>query len=251
MTSVRVLALLILTYPLWLAGIMALFYYIPALNEIMLELFWEVCGEWDLIRLISALLKERIFYEHVDLKELLGVYLQAIMSASLDAIFLGCCIFALKSMDIAFTKVKSKSGKRYFYGTQHSAKLLDVAGVCIGVALRFIFGVGSDFTQSMLEGVFSIGLMIFGIVQIWTAGKRIRGNYKKNSFREERSGYLLKMLLAILADAFCAIAVINMVTCLMEAPRMLHEGAFWPPVVIWMVLSLVLIYLTNLLVKRT
>jgi len=169
-------------------------------------------------------------------------YLQLILKGALDAIYLGTCLFAFKSL---FFRVEKRSfdGMVYYGFTfTHSKWLLEVIAVCIGVAVKPLFGFGSQQLNAILQGSVSILLIIFGLKCYGKAGRKYAGMP-----RALYDHFLYKLLIPILVGALDAIAIANMLTVLLDGPRMLQNGAHLLPMLAWYAINAVLLFAFNLL----
>lgn len=245
--SARILAIILLCTPLWIIVLVALFYFIPGLSKLVSNIFLELLGDWNIFAISSALLESITSSNQVKMENIFIGFLSLLLEAALDAIFMGCCIFLFQSAAVGFHKGK-RNGKNYYYHIFSRPKwVMSVAGVCLAVVLEALFDLSSHNLGDILKGSVSFILLIVGIITIFKAGNRIKGKYKENRFRENREGFLLKLVLSILISAFKAIAVVNLITLVMEGPSMLHAGSHWLPMTAWLLCSVLLMFLCDLL----
>lgn len=246
----RIFAILLLSFPLWLVAICALFYFIPGLYKVVYGIFWGVVGNTegvkDIFSMSSSLLEQASSYNQVNIETMVLNCVQLMLHSTLEAFFLGCCIFAVKSTHFFLLKTKWKGNKYYYYKLSRPEWLLDVMGVCIGVVVSALFGRVPESLSSFFEGSVSIILLVFGIVRIWTAGNNIKGKYKENRYKEQRSSFLRELLLSIFGDTVNACIAVNLITCIMEAPRLLRADTSVLLVIYWYGWSIALLFLFNL-----
>lgn len=244
----RILAILLLTSPLWPVAICALLYFIPNLDQVVKGIFWGVIGNADgkfmeIFSMSSLLLEQATSYNQVNIEIMVRNCIQLMFHSALEAFFLGCCIFALKST--YFFLVKEKRNGKYSYKLIRPEWMLNVVGVCIGVVVSALFGRGSKSLSSFLEGSVSIILLIFGIVKILSAGNNVQRKYHQNKYKEQREKFLWKLLLSIFGDSVNACIAVNLITCIMEAPRLLRSGTSVLLVIQWYGWSIALLFLFN------
>lgn len=213
--------------------IAALIYFIPGMPEKASAFFWGALGEsWDIFGMASNLLESAINHnsstvESISLAENIFVsYISLLLNAALDAIFMSCCVLLVKSFFVTFKKVKQSGKNTFVHVFSHSEWLLGIAGVGLSVLLKPMLNVDSKHLSTFIQGIVTIVILIFGIRKIFTAGKQVstRRDFKEDLYRADREAFLLKLVLDVLMNAVNAIAAVNMITCLLEGPRILHTG---------------------------
>lgn len=241
----------IILSPFALSVVILFLHLVPDVSGFLSNVFWSWLGDVSVFPMTIDFIQKYCSHETVRMEELLMAYFSLIVYGALDAIFMGCCIFVIKSI---FTKIRTITNKGgnfdyfYFFVPGHEW-LLSLIGVFIGVALQPVFGFGSRHMSAVLKGALSIALLIYGITKIWTAGNKML-SWRGSDYERVREKYLLRLLLGILINAFQAIAVANVLTLWMEFGRMWRAGAHLLPMAVWLLSSILLVYLCNLLSRK-
>lgn len=244
----RTLARLLLSWPLLLIILFALFYFIPGLRMLASEVFWELLGEWNIFLLAKELLKSVSSANQINVESFLWSFASLLLSAALDAIYIGCCIFIFQSTSIKLLKVENSNKTKRWYNFDLSRPkwLITMAGVCLAVFLNYLFGRSLEELRATLKGVTSIILLIFGIVTVLRAGDRIHGKNIEKKTNKNLEAFLFKLTYGILINAVKAVAAVNLITLVMTGPQMLYDDAHVLPLLMWLVCSVGLMLFCDL-----
>lgn len=243
----RILAIVLLCSPVLMVVLFAIFYFIPGMSKLVSEIFWKLFDDWTIFDITRELINSMSESPNLNMDGLFVRFVSYVFQSALEAIFMGCCIFLLQSLSVSLGKVKRRGDKWYTFSLSRPKWVLDVAGVCIAVLLDALIGISPKSIGPILKGSASLILLLVGIVLILRSDRGITGKNNGRKTGRNKSGFLLKLLLDILVDAFKAIAVVNLITLVMEGPGMLKAGAYPIPMFIWMVCSVLLMFFLNLL----
>lgn len=244
----QILAILLLCSPLLIVLITALFYFIPGLSDYVSKVFWAVLGDKiPIFSMASTVLEEYAGYDQLDITNLGLAYLKVIVGGIYDAMFFGCCLFFLQSLFFVLQKVKGKNDKYYLFRLSRPKVFYNVIGIFIGVCIRPLLNLGTGLLSSVLQAAVPILMLGYGVKRIWTAGNGIRGKNNARKTLGSRESFLLSLLLNILINACKAVAAISLITFVMESPRLLHEGKYLVPLLIWCIGCLVLLAICEML----
>lgn len=237
--------------PIALSVVILFLHLVPDVSGFLSNVFWSWVGDIGFFPMIIDYIQKYCSHETVRIEELLSAYFALMVYGALDAIFMGCCIFAIKSIFTTIKTITNKGGNydRFFFFLPGRGWIPSLIGVFIGVALQPVFGFGSRHMGAVLKGALSIALLVYGITKIWTAGSKML-SWRDSDYERVREKYLLGLLFDILINAFQAIAVANVLTLWMEFGRMWRAGAHLLPMVIWLLSSILLVYLCNLLSRK-
>lgn len=241
----------ILFSPIALSVVILFLHLVPDVSGFLSNVFWSWLGDVSFFPMIIDFIQKYCSHETVRIEELLTAYFSLMVYGALDAIFMGCCIFVIKSI---FTNIRTSTNKggnydRFFFFLPGRGWIPSLIGVLVGVSLQPVFGFGSRHIGAVLKGALSIALLVYGIIKIWTAGEKLL-SWRGSDYERVREKYLLRLLFGILINAFQAIAVANVLTLWLEFGRMLRAGAHLLPMAMWLVSSILLVFLCNLISRK-
>ena len=250
MRTYRILSTLILCTPLLVFALLWLFYFVPGFGNFMTEIFWEFFSDFYIFSIANELLKAMATSGQVSMGQFFSDFVALMLSCALEAIFMGCCVFAVQSIFAFAKKKKINNIKWYTFSFSQSKWLLSLVGVCIAVMLNSLFELGPKSLGTGLRGGFSILLLVFGICTILKKGWNIKGKNKANKTKNELDSFLLNLLVQVLLSSVKAIAVVNLITFVVNGPQHLHNHANPKGLLIWFVGSVLFMIFCNLFDKQ-
>ena len=248
----KILAIALLCAPLWIILLVAVFYFIPGISTFVSNVFWEMLGDrWNIFALAQQMMKSMSGANKLEMSSFFSGMLSLMLNAALDAVFIGCIIFLVQSTSVTLRKVKRNGNKFYYHILGRPKWISSLVGVCIAVALDSLFGLGPKSLSFLLKSFASVIVMIVGFVLIFKAGNGATGKYKNQRFQEDRTSFLWKLAVAVIVNGFKAIAVVNLITFVMEGATLLRNGAHLWPLITWFASSALLMLVCNLLDGKT
>ncbi len=235
----RILPILLLCAPVLIVILVAILYFL-GMTDFLSNAFWASLGTWKLFALTSDLLEGFVKNKNLDITFTVTAYLQLLVKGATDAIYLGACRFAFKSLFFNFESTRNDIGTVNMYLFTRPIWLLEIIAVCLGVAVRPLFGFGSQHLTVILQGAVSILLIIFGMTFFGKAGRKHSGA----TFFQR---FVYNMLIPVLVGALNSVAVANMLTVLLDGPRMLQNGAYPLPMLAWYAINVLLLFAFSLL----
>lgn len=235
----RYFARAVLLSPLVLIAVGLIVTYLPGVADFLSDVFWNYLGEKNTIfSLASNIIQGGMSYSYFSWDNYWGGFLALLFGALGESAIIACCIFAVKSSRVRFTR----KAKGIIDG---SAWLLTLIGVLLGIFVCGLKGMLAASGQAILTLVVCLGCYLFGIRLMF------RGfTYNRNStYSNRRAGFIIEMLLGIVGNMFDAFCAVFFITGWFEGPRLMRAGASVVVWFAWMGLSAALLYLKILVMK--
>ena len=226
---------MVMSSPLMAMLVSGLAAMLPGLAAVLSNLFWGLLGEVEIFSLASGLLEQYMYYEQVSMGDVALATVYLALKEMLEAFVLGCGVFAVKSCFVHFNR-------QFIHNLTRPKWLISVLGVALGVALATLTDLTSGAMRAMLQAVFTVGLIIFGIFKILNARPMTAS---RRRYASRRNSIVIYMLLEIVSNVFSALCAVILITCVLEGPRFVADGGSVEPWLLLAFFSIVLLWIID------
>lgn len=236
-------------------GLGALMVLLPAFGQFVNDALWGPVSKLETFRMAGELVKGSLEFQPFTTENFGLTLFTIISSAVFEALLIGVSVYGIK---LLFSRLGSRMGgsggrngqkNAFVRGLTRPAWLMTLAGVILGVSLVKCSAALLQGFQTILSGVVTIGLMLWGISLIFTSG---RSKWPWNVLSRTMGRLLNGKTLAVIAgDAISAAIGVILVTCALRTTEMVHSVPSFFAWVLWIVACLVAISLIEGLVALT
>lgn len=230
----RAFAIIVLGGPVVLVAVGLACTYIPGAADVLSNLFWSSMGEIPIFALASNVLELLLEEDSITMENFTDSFLAVLFDGASDALILSCCIFGVKSANVSF----NRKFEGRFLQREWRMTLL---GVLLGVFAITVKGELQPLFRALLTFALCTVLFLYGIRLM--LGRKTTSSVYNN----RRAGFMITMMVDILANMFTAMSAVMLVTCVMEGPHYIRQGG---SLLVWIaccVLSVLFLYITNLI----
>lgn len=233
-TIAKIFSYVLLLGPVALFLLSLLCTWIPGAANILSTFFLETLGNFKLFALASQALQIGMSHENFSGDNFIFWFLSILLDAMLEALVMGCCVFIVKRANMRF----SRKGRALY---SHPIWQLTLMGIIVGIIVCQVLALLVPAVERLISVGIYIGCLIYGFSLMLGAGSRRYSNRKW--------GYLTTLLLDLLCNMVNAIGGVLIITCLLEGPRYMKAGGSVKIWILWIVMSIAVIYLMHLLTK--
>lgn len=197
-------------------------YHFPEFANMASDFLWSLAGEAPVtfISRGAEIAKQVLSIKNVDASVLSSYLLRMFSTEIISALLMGSSIFILKSIFTRFNR-------NYVGSLLYPKWFLTLLGVALGVGLNSLIGtVAPEVPGELLKAGLTIGFMLLGIgIMLGFKGRQINPFKKSHRrFRIAHLGYITKLVLGVVGNAFNAILAVTCACGYMIGPAQIHSG---------------------------